>query len=91
MSVGRAGGGARGGGGGEGGGEAKGDEGRETVYAVGNNLTAVDAYLLIFYRWGKLCGMQMRERYPRFTKLVEGLVKREEVVETLEVEGLDVL
>ncbi|KAH7113224.1 glutathione S-transferase [Dendryphion nanum] len=63
----------------------------ESGFAVGDGFTAVDAYLLVFYRWGNSVGFNMEKNYPKYTSLVEGVVKREKVVETLAEEGIKAL
>jgi glutathione S-transferase len=64
-------------------------EGRE--YAVGEGFTLVDAYLYVIYRWGNMLKLGMREKFPNYTRLVEGVIKREAVKKTLEAEGLSPL
>ena len=59
------------------------------VYAVGDALTAVDPYLFVFYRWGNAAGFEMRERWPKYTKLVENLVKRPAVKAALKAENIE--
>jgi glutathione S-transferase len=59
--------------------------------AVGDEFTVVDAYLLVFYRWGNLLKMGMRERYPNYARVVDRTVEREAVRETIEVEGINAL
>jgi glutathione S-transferase len=61
-------------------------EGKE--HAVGDAFTLVDVYLFVLYRWGNLTKFGMRENYPNYTRLAEGVLKREAVKKTLEVEGL---
>lgn len=57
-------------------------------WAVGEGMTAVEPYLLVFYRWGREGGFEMRERYPTLTALMERVARLEAVREALEVEGL---
>lgn len=60
------------------------------VHAVGEQFTAVDAYLFVFYRWGNQdAGFNMRESWPRYSALVENLVERHAVKATLEAECID--
>ncbi|KAE8446659.1 hypothetical protein EG329_011702 [Mollisiaceae sp. DMI_Dod_QoI] len=67
-------------------------EGRlnEGKWAVGEQMTAVDAFLLIFWRWGSSYGFGM-ERYPRYRALMEKLVEKEAVKDTLKVEGVEAM
>ena len=60
-----------------------------SVHAVGDSLTAVDAFLYVFYRWGTYLGMGMKEKYPKFTNLVVELAKRQSVQEALNMEGVE--
>jgi glutathione S-transferase len=59
-----------------------------SVYAVGCALTAVDPYLLVFYRWGNDVGFEMKEKYPKYTALVSNLAQRAAVKATLEGENI---
>jgi glutathione S-transferase len=61
------------------------------AYAVGDSFSLVDAYIYVFYRWGNMLKMGMRETYPNYTKLVDELVKRDGVRQIVEVEGISVL
>lgn len=58
------------------------------VHAVGDAFTAVDPYLLVFYRWGNNNIFEMKDRYPKYTALVSNLVQRSAVSATLEVEDI---
>ena len=57
-------------------------------FAVGDGLTAVDPYLLVFYRWGNDIAFDMRTRYKTHTAHIEHLAKRSSVARTLAAEGL---
>ena len=58
------------------------------LHAVGDALTAVDPYLLVFFRWGNGNGFEMK-KYPKYTALVKNLVERPAVKATLEAEGIE--
>jgi len=58
------------------------------IHAVGGAFTAVDPYLFVWYRWGNSTGFEMKEKYPKYTALVENLVKRPAVKATLEAEDI---
>lgn len=60
----------------------------EVVFAVGHDLTAVDALLYAIYRWAKLSGLILTS-YSKYARLVESIEKRETVKVTLEKEGLE--
>lgn len=55
-------------------------------FAVGDTFTAVDAYLLVFYRWG-MRFWDMKE-YPKYTVLMGVVSQREATVKALKEEGL---
>lgn len=57
------------------------------VYAVGHDLTAVDAFLYAMYRWAKSSGLVLTP-YSKYARLVGNIEKREMVKVTLEKEGL---
>lgn len=56
-------------------------------YAVGGYLTVVDAFLLVFWRWGKRVGIEM-EQYPKFGRLAAGVAARESTREAYREEGI---
>lgn len=59
------------------------------LHAVGNTFTAVDPYLLVFYRWGKKeLGFKM-DQYVKYTALISNLVERPAVKATLKTENID--
>ncbi len=60
----------------------------KTPYSVGNGFTAVDPYLLVFYRWGNGVGFDMADACPRYTAFARELVQRESVKAALEAEGI---
>ena len=60
-----------------------------SAHAVGGSFTAVDAFLYVFYRWGASLGMDMKEKYPKFTNLVVNLAKRQSVQAALKAEGVE--
>lgn len=64
-------------------------EGRN--WAVGNDFTAVDAYLLVFYLWGNLLKMEMRHNYPSYADLMDNFIKQEDVKKTIGIECISPL
>lgn len=60
---------------------------REGKWAVGEGFTGVDAFLLVFWRWGSAYGFGM-ERYGKYQKLMGRLVERKSVKEVLKLEGI---
>lgn len=61
-------------------------EGRK--WAVGEQFTVVDGYLLVFYRWGSASGFEVQEKYPNYSRIVGEVAKREGVRRALEAEGI---
>jgi glutathione S-transferase len=59
-----------------------------TPYSVGEGFTAVDPYLLVFYRWGNGVGIDMPGACPHYTAFARGLVQRESVKAALAAEGI---
>lgn len=57
-------------------------------HAVGDTFTAVDAYLLVMYRWGNETGYDMRVKYPKFTGLIMEALKRDSVKAAIKDEGI---
>lgn len=58
-------------------------------HAVGDSFTAVDAYLLVVYRWGLQLGFEMQKNYPKYTSLVKHNLKRDSVKGALKEEGIE--
>jgi glutathione S-transferase len=56
------------------------------AWAVGEEFSAVDAYLFVFYWWGPIAGIKMKEAFPKYTRLAEEVAKRPAVVKALEEE-----
>lgn len=61
------------------------------THAVGDAFTAVDAYLLVFYRWGNMSKFEMRSNYPNYARVVDEVVKLEGVKKTIDAEGINAL
>ena len=38
-------------------------------YALGDRVTVVDFYMYIFWRWGNMIGLNLREKYPKFGRI----------------------
>ena len=58
-------------------------------WTVPRDFSAVDSYLLTFFRWGKRIGADMG-RYPRWEGLVQRAVLRPAVERALQAEGFSV-
>jgi glutathione S-transferase len=59
-------------------------------WAVGNAYTAVDAYLLVFFRWGNRIGIDMRADYPGWTAQAERVLERPAVQRVIRQEGISI-
>lgn len=62
---------------------------REGGWAVGDAFTVVDAYLLVFWRWGVERGVIKPGRFLRWAALMEKVLAREAVKKTLKTEGIE--
>jgi glutathione S-transferase len=58
------------------------------LHPVKDDFTAVDPYLLVFYRWGNGIGLDMPATYPRYTTFAQELVRRGSAAAALAAEGL---
>jgi len=58
-------------------------------YALGSRFSVLDAYLLVFFRWGNKVGLSMRERFPVFTSLIDRVRERPAVCRAIAREGID--
>jgi glutathione S-transferase len=56
-----------------------------SVYSVGTAFTAVDAFLLVFWRWGTLVGIDMKN-YPKYSALASAVLSRSSTQAALEAE-----
>ena len=57
-------------------------------FSTGDAFTAVDPYLLVFYRWGTGIGFDLPATHPAYTDFARSLVQRASVASTLTAEGL---
>jgi len=57
-------------------------------YSTGDGFTAVDPFLLVFYRWGNGIGVDMPKTYPSYTSFAQRLVERDSVIAALAAEGI---
>ncbi|WP_375463582.1 glutathione S-transferase family protein [uncultured Methylobacterium sp.] len=58
-------------------------------HATGDGFTAVDPFLLVFYRWGNGVGLDMPTTYPSYARFAQRLVQRASVATALAAEGID--
>lgn len=59
-------------------------------WCVASRYSIVDAYLLVFYRWGNRMGIRMREDYPTWTNHTLRMLQRPAVNRALEREAISV-
>jgi len=59
-------------------------------WAVGQAYTAVDPYLLVFFRWGSRIGVDMRGGYPQWTAHAERVLERPAVQRVIQQEGISI-
>ena len=59
-----------------------------SAYSTGDGFTAVDPFLLVFYRWGNGIGIDMPRACPSYTAFAQKLVQRDSVAAALAAEGL---
>jgi len=57
-------------------------------YSTGDGFTAVDPFLLVFYRWGNGIGIDMPKTCPSYTSFAQRLVQRDSVAAALAAEGI---
>jgi glutathione S-transferase len=60
------------------------------LWAVGDYYSVVDAYLLVFYRWGNRIGFDMSGLYPVWTAHTRRLLERPAVARALASEGVSI-
>jgi len=57
-------------------------------YSSGLAFTAVDPFLLVFYRWGNRIGAAMKDRYPSYAAFAENLMQRPSVAAAFAAEKI---
>ena len=58
------------------------------AHSVGNSFTVVDAFLLVFWRWGKSIGIGMEESYPKYSALASAVLDRDSTKAAMETERI---
>lgn len=58
------------------------------TWAVSGGYSVVDSYLMVFYYWGKLVGLNMKANYPAWTRLTQKTLERPAVQQAVGQEGL---
>jgi glutathione S-transferase len=59
-------------------------------WAVGHAYTYVDAYLVVFFRWGNRIGLDMKKDYPGWSDHAERVAARPAVQRALQQEGVGI-
>ena len=54
-------------------------------FAVGETLTVVDPYLLVFFNWGREVGFNMQETYPAYSDFSQAIAAHPSVMKALGV------
>ena len=62
----------------------------ESVWILGADLSIVDFYLLVFFRWGNRIGYKMDQIYPAWAKKVRKMAEKPSVISALEVEEISI-
>lgn len=60
----------------------------EGPHSTAGAFTAVDPFLLVFYRWGNRIGIDMSARYPKYSIFARALVRRPSVVAAFNAEQI---
>ena len=59
-------------------------------FAQGASFSVIDAMLVVHYRWGNRCAIDMRHEYPNFAALVDGLRAIPAVARVIAREGIQI-
>lgn len=57
-------------------------------WALGDQYSVVDMYLLVFFRWGNRVGLPMRQKYPNYTRIMDAARARPAVQRAIAHEGV---
>lgn len=63
---------------------------RGKAFALDGSFSAVDAYLLVFYRWGNRCGLAMRSECPEYARVMDAVRARPAVQRVVDREGIQI-
>lgn len=58
--------------------------------ALGEQFSVVDAQLLVFYRWGNRCGIDMRKEFPEYARLMDAVRARPAVQRVVAREAIQI-
>ncbi|MGQ0529347.1 MAG: glutathione S-transferase family protein [Panacagrimonas sp.] len=59
-------------------------------WALEDRYSTVDIYLLVFYRWGNRCGLDMRGDFPDYARVMDAVRARPAVRRIVEREGVQI-
>jgi len=60
----------------------------DAPYSTGGTFTAVDPFLLVFYRWGNRIGFNMSKRYPTYSVFARAMMERPSVAGAFNAEQI---
>lgn len=60
------------------------------TWALGDQYSVVDMYLLVFFRWGNRVGLPMRQKYPNYTRMMDAVRARPAVQRAIAHEGIEI-
>jgi glutathione S-transferase len=60
------------------------------AFALDDRFGVVDAYLLVFYRWGNRCGLSMRSEFPEYARVMDAVRARPAVARVVQREGIQI-
>jgi len=58
------------------------------TFSTGEDFTAVDAFLLVFYRWGNGIGIDMAATFPQYASFAGALLQRPSVAAAIAAESI---
>lgn len=63
---------------------------RGRTWTLGDRYSAVDGYLLVFYRWGNRCGLDMRRDFPEYARVMDAVRLRPAVQRAVAHEAVEI-
>lgn len=60
------------------------------TWALDDCYSIIDAYLLVFFRWGNRIGLPMRTDYPHYTRIMDAVRARPAVQRAIAHEGIQI-
>ncbi len=62
---------------------------RGKTWALGDHYSVVDAYLLVFFRWGNRMKFPVRTSFPEYTRIMDAVRARPAAQRAVEQEGIE--